>query len=89
MGSGSEYFGGDTSKVLLNFVDNGKMTKDLVNQLDDEIRKGVGGLPAMPDWKGIMTEEGRDQLSKVGKYKVAFSKRMENQKYQKALGFKP
>lgn len=87
MGDGSEYFGGDTSKVLLNFVDNGKMTKDLVKQLDDEIRKGLNGVPAMPNWKGIMTAEGREQLNKIGKYKVSFSKRMEKQKYQKTLGY--
>lgn len=87
MGDGSEYFGGDPSKVLLNFVDNGKMTKNLVKELDDEIKKGVGLGVAMPKWKGIMTTEGREQLKKQGKYKVAFSKRMENQKYQKALGF--
>ena len=87
MGAGSEYFGGMTSDVLENFVDNGKMTKALSSELDDEMRKGVGGLKPLPGWSGIMTKEGRDQLQKEGKYRVAFSKRMENQKYQKALGY--
>ena len=87
MGDGSEYFGGMTSDTLLNFVDNGKMTKRLVKELDDEIRKGVGGLKPLSKWKGIMTSEGREQLQKNGKYKVAFSTRMEHQKYQKQLGY--
>ena len=87
MGEGSEYFGGMTSDTLLNFIDNGKMTNELIDQLDNEIRKGIGLGVAMPNWKGIMSAEGRKQLEKEGKYRVALSKRMEKQKYQKALEF--
>ena len=88
MGRGSEYFGGMTSDTLLNFIDNGKMTKELIGQLDNEIKNGIGlaGVK-LPNWKGIMTAEGRKQLKEEGKYRIALSKRMETQKYQKALGF--
>ena len=87
MGKGSEYFGGMTSDTLLNFIDNGKMSKELISQLDNEIKNGIGLSGKFPNWKGIMTAEGRKQLKEEGKYRVALSKRMENQKYQKALEF--
>ena len=84
-----EYFSNMTSEVLTQFVDNGRMTKELIKDLDDEMRKGIGLSKGedVPNWKGIMTPEGREQLKLGGKYRKAFAKRMENQKYQKQLGY--
>jgi len=81
--------------LLMNFVYDGirtgRMTKPLIKELDEEIRtgKGLQAKSALPDWKGLMTQEGRDQLRQYGgKYRIGLAAHMmKNQKYQKALGF--
>lgn len=81
--------------LLMNFVYDGirtgRMTKSLIKQFDEEMRtgKGLQAKAALPDWKGLMTQEGRDQLRQYGgKYRIGFAAHMmKNQKYQKALGF--
>lgn len=81
--------------LLMNFVYDGirtgRMTKSLIKELDEEIRtgKGLQAKSALPDWKGLMTQEGRDQLRQYGgKYRIGLAAHMmKNQKYQKALGF--
>jgi hypothetical protein len=81
--------------LLMNFVYDGirtgRMPKSLIKELDEEIRtgKGLQAKSALPDWKGLMTQEGRDQLRQYGgKYRIGLAAHMmKNQKYQKALGF--
>lgn len=96
MADGSEYFSDMTAKTFLNFIDNGRISKQLVNDLDEEIRrfnpkKKKDGSVSFPtaDWKGIMTPEGREQLNSINgaKYRKALAKRMEVQKYGKEMGF--
>lgn len=96
MADGSEYFSDMTAKTFLNFIDNGRISKQLVNDLDEEIRrfnpkKKKDGSVSFPtsDWKGIMTPEGREQLNSINgaKYRKALAKRMEIQKYGKEMGF--
>lgn len=95
-----EYFSNMTSEILTQFVDNGRMTKELVTDLDDEIRNTVKYVKKTIDgkevstktyplkgFKGIMTKEGRKQLTESPSLRKAFAKRMENQKYQKQLGY--
>jgi hypothetical protein len=86
----SEDFSTMPTTYALNFIDNGRFSKQLINELDDEIRQ------TLPQWKGIMTEEGRKQLfnpsdmkgDKVGSvYRKRLTNRLRNQKYQKELGF--
>ena len=96
MADGSEYFSDMSAKTFLNFIDNGRISKQLVNDLDEEIRrfnpkKKKDGSVSFPtsDWKGIMTPEGREQLNSINgaKYRKALSNRMEIQKYGKEMGF--
>lgn len=94
MSEGSEYFSDMSAKAFLNFIDNGRISKELINELDTEIRnfapkKNKDGSITYPtkDWKGIMTPEGRDQLANNAKYRKALAKRMEIQKYGKQMGF--
>lgn len=86
----SEDFSTMPASYALNFVDNGRISKQLINELDAEMRE------TLPQWKGIMTEEGRKQLynpsdikgDKAGSvYRKRLSKRLRHQKYQKELGF--
>lgn len=92
----SEDFSTMPTVYALNFVDNGRMSKQLISELDDEIRRGVGHAKGLPEWKGIMTEEGRKQLfnpsnmegDKAGAvYRKRLTDRLRSQKYQKELGF--
>jgi len=92
----SEDFSTMPTTYALNFIDNGRMSKQLINELDDEIRRGVGHASGLPEWKGIMTEEGRKQLfnpsnietDKAGAvYRKRLTDRLRSQKYQKELGF--
>jgi len=87
MGKGSEYFSNMSKDVALNFIDNKRISKSLIKELDNEIKNGIGKSKALPDWKGIMSEEGRNQLATESKYRKAFMNRLENQKYQKEMGF--
>ena len=86
----SEDFSTMPTEYALNFIDNGRISKQLISELDDEIRA------TLPKWKGIMTEGGRKQLfnpsdieaDKVGSvYRKKLTARLRNQKYQKELGF--
>jgi len=103
MGAGAENFSVMPANLLTGIIDKSNAPKAAINDLDQSIRdfkifKGVGEKRVMTqpfkDFKGIMTEEGRNQLvtgeglkSTAGELRKAFTDRMYMVGNQKAFGF--
>jgi hypothetical protein len=103
MGAGAENFSVMPANLLTGIIDKSNAPKSAINDLDQSIRdfkifKGVGEKRVMTqpfkDFKGIMTEEGRNQLitgeglgSTAGELRKAFTNRMYMVGNQKAFGF--
>lgn len=103
MGAGAENFSVMPANLLTGIIDKSNAPKAAINDLDQSIRDfkiftGVGEKRVMTqpfkDFKGIMTEEGRNQLvtgeglkSTAGELRKAFTDRMYMVGNQKAFGF--
>jgi len=103
MGAGAENFSVMPANLLTGIIDKSNAPKAAIQSLDDSIRdfkifKGVGDKRVMSqpfkDFKGIMTEEGRNQLvtgeglgSTAGELRKAFTNRMYMVGNQKVFGF--
>lgn len=103
MGEGAENFSVMPANILTGIIDKSKAPKAVINDLDQSIRdfkifKGTGEKRVMTQpftgFKGIMTEEGRNQLltgeglgSTAGELRKALTDRMYMVKNQKAFDF--
>jgi hypothetical protein len=103
MASGAENFSVMPMEVLQNILDTNKLSKAQIKALDESIKnypitKNVGGknvvLTPFTDFKGIMTEQGRNQLytgeginSTAGELRKAYVDRLGLKKNQEMLGY--
>lgn len=103
MGAGAENFSVMPANLLTGIIDKANAPISAIKDLDQSIRdfkipKGVGEKRVVTqpfkDFKGIMTEEGRNQLltgeglgSTAGELRKAFTNRMYLVGNQKAFGF--
>lgn len=103
MGAGAENFSVMPVEALIQIADMRQLSKEAIKEFDDSVRnftiaKGTGKdrriLTPFKDFKGIMTEEGRNQIytgegidSTAGELRKAITDRFYMKKNQEKFGF--
>lgn len=103
MASGAENFSVMPMEALQQILDTNKLSKAQIKALDESIRnypitKNIGGknvvLTPFTDFKGVMTEQGRNQLytgeginTTAGELRKAYVDRLGLKKNQEMLGY--